>query len=684
MAVTQAIPMARHPYADGSYKKMLIDGQWIDAASGKKFETRNPATGELLATVAEGDAEDINRAVASARRAFEGPWSKVKPYERQGLLLKLADLVERHFDELSTLDTLDMGAPISRTRGNKQRVLGMLRYYAGQATALHGETIENSLPGDIFSYTLKEPVGVVGAIIPWNGPLGASVWKIGPAIATGCTVILKPAEEAPLTSLRLAELVMEAGIPPGVVNVVPGYGETAGAALASHPGVDKVAFTGSHITGQSIIRASAGNLKRVSLELGGKSPDIVFADADLDAAVPGAAMAVFANSGQICSAGTRLFVEQKIYDEFVGRVAEFGKKLKVGNGIDPNTQIGPLVSKQQMDRVIRLSFDRPKEGAKAMAGGAPLTEGALSKGYFVPPTVFANVQDNMRIAQEEIFGPVISAISFKDTDELIKRANATTFGLGSGVWTTNVSKAHQVAKSLRAGSVWVNCYQAMDPAVPFGGYKMSGYGRESGKQHLEEYLNVKAVWIKTGLKRRLLLMAACPANCFILSRGEKTWMPGQARHGELAADSGAQNIKETGTGSSILLRARRDVGPQRLQVLADRARGGALDLAVARDQGGAERRQAGAAAVLASGLPLDGGTPADPVDLIDQIPRPLVGHVHGAAGGRDRSAGLDIFKQLDFAGPDPALGVEIDPYTQGWKWIGGGFLHGWLSSSPAA
>ena len=297
MAVSQAIPITRHPYADGSYKKMLIDGQWVDAASGKKFETHNPATGELLATVAEGDAEDINRAVAAARRAFEGPWSKVKPFERQNLLLKLADLVEKNFEELSQLDTLDMGAPISRTRGNKLRVLGMLRYYAGQATALHGETIENSLPGEIFSYTLKEPVGVVGAIIPWNGPLGASVWKIGPAIATGCTVILKPAEEAPLTSLRLGELCMEAGIPPGVVNVVPGYGETAGAALASHSGVDKVAFTGSHVTGQSIVKASAGNLKRVSLELGGKSPDIVFADADLDAAVPGAAMAVFANSG---------------------------------------------------------------------------------------------------------------------------------------------------------------------------------------------------------------------------------------------------------------------------------------------------------------------------------------------------------------------------------------------------
>src|SRR5499427_1972435 len=498
MATASAIPLARHPYANGTFKQMLIGGKWVDAASGKSFESRNPATGELLATVAEGQAEDINRAVAAARQAFEGPWSRFKPYERQQVLLKLADLVERHFDELSSLDTLDMGAPLSRTRGLRLRVLGMLRYYAGQATAIHGETIPNSLPGEIFSYTLKEPVGVVGAIIPWNGPLAATVWKIGPVLASGCTVVLKPAEEAPLTSLRIGELALEAGVPPGVINIVPGFGETAGAALASHPDVDKVAFTGSHITGQSIIRASAGNLKRVSLELGGKSPDIVFADADLDAAVPGAAMAVFANSGQICSAGTRLFVEQSIYEEFVDRVAEFGKKLQVGNGLDPNVQIGPLVSEEQLKRVTGYLDIGQKEGAKALAGGGRVTEGPLAKGFFVQPTVFANVQDNMRIAQEEIFGPVISAISFKDTDELIARANATTFGLGSGVWTTNVSKAHQVAKALRAGSVWVNCYQAMDPAVPFGGYKMSGYGRESGKQHVEEYLNVKAVWVKTG------------------------------------------------------------------------------------------------------------------------------------------------------------------------------------------
>ncbi|WP_243634801.1 aldehyde dehydrogenase family protein [Roseicella frigidaeris] len=488
---------SRHPFLDGKPKRMLIDGKWLEAASGKTFETHNPATGEVLARVAEGDSEDIDRAVAAARRAFTGPWSKFKPFERQALLLKLAELVERHFDELAMLDTLDMGAPISRTRGSRLRALGMLRYYAGQAVSMHGETIENSLPGEYMSFTLKEPVGVVGAIIPWNGPLTATIWKIGPALATGCTVVLKPAEEAPLTPLRLAELCQEAGVPPGVVNVVPGYGETAGAALAAHRDVDKVAFTGSHLTGQKIIQASAGNLKRVSLELGGKSPDVVFADADLDAAVPGAGMAVFANSGQICSAGTRLFVERKIYDEFAGRVAAYGKSLRVGDGADPETQVGPLVSAEQLDRVTGYLAIGRQEGARPLSGGERLTEGALAKGYFVPPTVFADVRDDMRIAQEEIFGPVISAIPFDDIEEVITRANATSFGLGSGLWTRDVTKAHKLARAIRAGSVWINCYQAMDPAVPFGGYKMSGYGRESGKQHVEEYLNVKSVWIRT-------------------------------------------------------------------------------------------------------------------------------------------------------------------------------------------
>ncbi|MGE0153663.1 MAG: aldehyde dehydrogenase family protein [Reyranellaceae bacterium] len=486
----------RPAFLDGKPKLMLIDGNWVPALSGKTFESRDPATGELLALVAEGDRPDIDRAVAAARRAFEGPWGRWKPAQRQMLLLKLADLVEREFEELAALDTYDMGAPIARTRSIRQRAVGMLRYYASMAVAVHGETIDNSLAGEIFSFTLKEPIGVVGAIIPWNGPLVASIWKLGPALATGCTVVLKPAEEAPLTALRLGELCLEAGAPAGVVNVVPGFGETAGAALAQHPDVDKVAFTGSHLTGQKIVQASAGNLKRVSLELGGKSPDIVFADADLDAAVPGAAMAAFANSGQICSAGTRLFVERRIYDEFVGRVADYAKTLTVGLGIDPQTQVGPLVSPEQLERVTGYLSAGRSEGARAVAGGERLTAGDLGRGHFVAPTVFADVRDDMRIAREEIFGPVISAIPFTDIEEVGRRSNSTIFGLGSGVWTRDVSKAHLLARTIRAGSVWINCYQAMDPAVPFGGYKMSGYGREGGKQHVEEYLNVKAVWIK--------------------------------------------------------------------------------------------------------------------------------------------------------------------------------------------
>jgi len=333
------------------------------------------------------------------------------------------------------LDMLDMGAPISRTRANRLHALGILRYYAGQATAIHGETIENSLPGDYVSFTLNESVGVMGAIIPWNGPLTATTWKIGPALATGCTVVLKSAEEAPLTSRRLTELCQEAGVPPGVVNVVTGYGETAGAALAGHPDANKVAFTGSHVTGQKIIQASAGNLKRVSLELGGKSPDVVFADADLDAAVPGAGMAVFANSGQICSTGTRLFVEQTIYEEFTARVAEYSKMLRVGNSSDPATQVGPLVSPEQLDRVTGYLAISRQEGARPLSSGERLIKGDMPRGYFVPPTVFADVRDEMRIAQKEIFGPVISATPFTDIDEVDLRANRTSFGLGSGVWT---------------------------------------------------------------------------------------------------------------------------------------------------------------------------------------------------------------------------------------------------------
>ncbi|RWQ61149.1 aldehyde dehydrogenase family protein [Mesorhizobium sp.] len=495
MTIAQAPVALRRPI-DGRHRKMFVDGAWIDARSGRTMETRNPATGAVIATVPRGDRQDIELAVAAARRAFDGPWSRYKPYERQVLLLRIADLFEKHWEEISRSDTTDMGMPIVRTLANRNRVIGMLRYYAGMATSLHGETIENSLPGEIVSFTRKEPVGVVGAIIPWNAPTAASIWKIGPALATGCTVVLKPSEEAPLTPLLIADIMNEAGVPPGVVNIVTGTGAEAGAALAEHMGVDKIVFTGSTATGQSIVRASAGNLKRVSLELGGKSPVIVCADADLDKAVPVAAMSVFANSGQICIAGSRLFVERSVHDEFVERLAAYAKGLRIGDGIDPATEIGPLVSEKQLQRVASYLQAGTAEGATLVTGGERLMEGALAAGNFVAPTVFAGVSDDMRIAREEIFGPVISALPFDTLDEAVERANNTPYGLAAGVLTRNIATAHQLSRKIRAGSVWVNTYHAIDPAVPFGGYKMSGYGREGGAEHLDEYLNTKGVFIK--------------------------------------------------------------------------------------------------------------------------------------------------------------------------------------------
>ncbi|RWM75311.1 aldehyde dehydrogenase family protein [Mesorhizobium sp.] len=495
MTVAQT-PVALRQPIDGRHRQMFVDGAWVDARSGRTMETRNPATGAVIATVPRGDRDDIELAVAAARRAFDGPWSRYKPCERQVLLLRIADLFEKHWEEISRSDTTDMGMPIVRTRANRNRVIGMLRYYAGMATSLHGETIENSLPGEIVSFTRKEPVGVVGAIIPWNAPTAASIWKIGPALAAGCTVVLKPSEEAPLTPLLIADIMNEAGVPPGVVNIVTGTGAEAGAALSEHMGVDKIVFTGSTATGQSIVRASAGNLKRVSLELGGKSPVIVCADADLDRAVPVAAMSVFANSGQICIAGSRLFVERSIHDEFVERLAIYAKGLRIGDGIDPATEIGPLVSEKQLQRVASYLEAGTAEGATLVTGGERLMEGALAAGNFVAPTVFAGVSDDMRIAREEIFGPVISALPFDTLDEAVERANNTPYGLAAGVFTQNLATAHQLSRKIRAGSVWVNTYHAIDPAMPFGGYKMSGYGREGGAEHLDEYLNTKGVFIK--------------------------------------------------------------------------------------------------------------------------------------------------------------------------------------------
>jgi aldehyde dehydrogenase (NAD+) len=470
---------------------LLIDGQWRAAASS--FPTVNPATGETLAHIGAGDPADIDLAVAAARRAFEGPWRDCTPFARQDLLLRFCDLVAAHWEELCLLDTLEMGVPFGH---DQQQIIGRLRFCAGMATALHGETIATSVPGEVFAYTRKEPVGVVGAIIPWNGPLPATLWKLGPVLATGCTLVLKPAEEASLTALRLGELALEAGVPPGVINIVTGSGEVAGAALAAHPDVDKIAFTGSSETGRLIVKASAGNIKRLSLELGGKSPHIIFADADLEAAAQAAALGVFANSGQICCAGTRVFIERPIYADFVERVVAIAGRLKVGNGLDAGTEIGPLVSAPQLERVRRYIDIGRREGAQVVAGGERPADAALAGGYFMRPTVFSNVLDSMRIAREEIFGPVLSAIAFSDFDDVVSRANDTRFGLAAGVWTRDLSVAHRMASRIRAGSVWINCYNIFDPALPFGGYRESGYGRESGREQLEEYLQVKAVTIR--------------------------------------------------------------------------------------------------------------------------------------------------------------------------------------------
>lgn len=479
--------------------KLLINGKWVSAASGETFITENPSTGTPLANLARGGAADIELAVAAARRAFEGPWSKFKPYDRQVVMLKFADLIEKHVEELCELDTLEMGAPIARLPAMRRRSPSVIRYYAGLATALHGHTIDNSLPGNIISYATREPVGVIGAIIPWNAPVGAALIKIGPVLATGCTMVLKPAEEASLSSIRLGELLLEAGLPEGVLNIVTGYGAEGGAPLAAHSDVDKVAFTGSGVTGRKIVEASMGNLKRLALELGGKSPDVVFADANMDAAIPGAAMAVFANTGQVCNAGSRLFVEDKIFDEFTEKVTAFAKNLRVGNGMDPQTQIGPIASRRQMERVLGYIDSGVSEGAELKIGGQRATGTAHENGYFVQPTVFANVRDDMKIVREEIFGPVISAIPFSSIEEVAKRANDSIFGLGAGVWTRNIGKAHTVAKMIRSGSVWINSYQLMDPAVPMGGFKQSGYGRESGMEHLYEFTESKSIWINAAV-----------------------------------------------------------------------------------------------------------------------------------------------------------------------------------------
>jgi phenylacetaldehyde dehydrogenase len=478
----------------GTPRQMFINGEWTDSASGKTFDTPNPATGETLARVAEGDAEDIDRAVRAARSAFDGEWSRLTPSDRGRIIWKIGDLILEHAEELAQLESLDNGKPYAVALGaDVPLAADLFHYMAGWATKINGQTIDISVPympgANFHSYTLREPIGVVGQIIPWNFPLLMAAWKLGPALTTGCTVVLKPAEQTPLTALRLAELIAEAGVPAGVVNVVPGFGETAGAALASHYGVDKVAFTGSTEVGKLIVAAAgATNLKKLTLELGGKSPNIVFDDAE-DGAIEGAANAIFFNHGQCCVAGSRLFVQAGRYDEVVDGVAEIAKSIKLGSGLDPTTQMGPLVSQEQFERVSGFLESGRTDGATALAGGGRHGD----RGYFIEPTVLTNTRPDMKVVREEIFGPVVVAAPFDDLDEIAAVANDSEYGLGAGIWTRDISKAHALAKKLRAGTVWINCYNVFDASLPFGGYKQSGWGREMGAEVLNNYTEVKAV-----------------------------------------------------------------------------------------------------------------------------------------------------------------------------------------------
>lgn len=472
-------------------KKLYIDGKFVESQSNKTFNTPNPATGETLATVYEGCEEDIDLAVRAARKAFdEGPWSRMSAAERSRLMYKLADLMEENKEVLAQLETLDNGKPIQETmNADVPLAIEHMRYYAGWSTKIVGQTIPVS--GPHFNYTRHEAVGVVGQIIPWNFPLLMAMWKLGAALATGCTVVLKPAEQTPLSALFLAELFEEAGFPAGVVNIVPGFGETAGGALVNHPLVNKIAFTGSTEVGKLIMQNAAKTMKRLTLELGGKSPNIILPDADLSKAIPGALSGVMFNQGQVCCAGSRVYIQKKQYDNVVADMALHAKNIRQGAGSDPETQIGPLVSREQQNRVLSYIEKGVHEGAEMVAGGGTPYE----QGYFVSPTIFADVNEDMTIAKEEIFGPVIAAMPFDDIDEVINRANQSDYGLAAGLWTRDIANAHYVSSKLRAGTVWVNCYNVFDAASPFGGYKQSGIGREMGSYALANYTEVKSVWI---------------------------------------------------------------------------------------------------------------------------------------------------------------------------------------------
>jgi aldehyde dehydrogenase (NAD+) len=469
--------------------RLLINGEWTEPNSGKYYDAVNPTTGDSAARVAEGDASDVDRAVKAARAAFEGSWSSMHPADRGRLISKLGQLVADNAQQLAEIDAIDAGKPITNSlRVDIPAAVDCFEYYAGWADKIHGETVP--VRGPMFTYLLRQPVGVVGQIIPWNFPVMMAAWKLAPALATGCTVVLKPAEQSPLSALRLGELCLEAGLPPGVVNIVTGFGET-GAALVEHEDVDKIAFTGSPEVGRIIVRASAGSLKKVSLELGGKSPNIVLADADLESAVRGASAGVFFNQGEVCSAGSRILVEDKIYDNFMDGLDKRSRSIKVGDPLDPETYMGPVVSEEQFDRVLSYIDIGKDEGAKLVTGGQRIGD----RGYFVEPTIFGGVDNQMRIAQEEIFGPVAAVIRIKDADDAVRVANESCYGLAAAVWTRDVSKAHNVAHRLRAGTVWVNTYGATDTRSPWGGFKDSGFGRELGRQAIDLYTEYKAVWV---------------------------------------------------------------------------------------------------------------------------------------------------------------------------------------------
>ncbi len=471
--------------------KLWIGGSAVDAVSGGTYPVYEPAYGEVLTTVAEGAQADVDRAVRSAREAFDsGPWPRLAASERGHLLWRLADLVEANADELAQIETRNQGKTIFESRKIEvPLVADCYRYYAGWATKIHGETIPTR--GSAFNYTLREPVGVVGAIVPWNFPLLIATWKIAPALAAGCTVVLKPATPTPLSALRLAELALAAGIPAGVLNVVPGKGSVAGNALVEHPLVDKIAFTGSTAVGREIMRRAAGTVKRVSLELGGKSANIVLADADLDAAVKGAMNGIFYNKGEVCAAGSRLLVAAEVHDEVVERLRNRVEGMVLGDPLDAKTRMGPQVSAEQMNVVLRYIDSGKREGARVVTGG----ERHGQVGYFVKPTVFDRVAPGMTIAREEIFGPVLAVIAAQDVDEAVAMANDSMYGLAAALWTRDVKQAHRVARALRAGTVWINTYGIYDNAIPFGGVKQSGFGRDMGMHALEQYTHVKSVWV---------------------------------------------------------------------------------------------------------------------------------------------------------------------------------------------